>query len=124
MKKFKINSGTFPFGIKVIISKDVNKVVHWINKKQHRKGSDKYQVDVFNHSFGVYCKGGHYESVIWIADIPKTARQHTTVSHEILHAVFDCLDYMRIEYCEKSEEAFAYLHSHLLKQFLRKCGLK
>jgi hypothetical protein len=78
----------------------------------------------FENNVGRYCPHDKYDAAIWLPKKPKTARELATVAHEILHAVFDCMEYVGVKYSRESEESFTYLHTELMKQFLKKCGYK
>jgi hypothetical protein len=123
MKKFVIHAGSYEFEIRVVIGNKLCDVAKYINKKQHRKGTAKYTSEHFD-VLGRYCPHEKYCPFIWLPSKPKTARQLSTVAHEILHSVFDCMEWAGIKYSRESEEAYTYLHTHLMKQFLKKCGYK
>lgn len=122
--KFKIKAGTYPFSVKVFISKDIDKSVDFVNKKQRRKGRNKYKKENFKNNYAVFCSHDKYEPVIWMPKKPKTAREICSVAHEVLHAVFENMEWFGISLDKSSEEAFTYLHTHLMQQFLNKCGFK
>lgn len=61
--------------------------------------------------FKVISQKGTDVGVIWADDIPNLA-------HEILHAVFWVADNRGIELHSKSEEAFCYLHTFLMRAIL------
>ena len=124
VKKFEIKAGTYPYTIRVIICRNIKTVVDYVNRKQYRKGSEKYKPSDFKNSLGRFCRHDKYCPVIWIPKKPKTARQLCTVAHEVLHAVFANMEWFGITYNRNSEEAYTYLHVHLMEQFLNKCGIK
>lgn len=59
-----------------------------------------------------------------IPKFPKTPAQIASVSHELLHATFLILNYCFVAYDDEScgNEAFTYLHEHLLRNALEKEG--
>lgn len=123
-KKFEIKAGTYPNTIRVIICRDTKRAVKYINKKQRRKGAEKYAAGDFKNKLGWFCPHPKYLSIIWMPKKPTTARQYCTVAHEVLHAVFDNMEQFGVTYDHSSEEAFTYLHCHLMEQFLNKCRIK
>jgi len=122
--KFKIQADTYPFSVNVFICEDLIKVVDYVNKKQHRKGRDKYNKENFKNYHAVICSHHKHSPVIWMPKKPKSGRELSSLAHEILHAVFEIMDWAGVKYDKSSEEAFAYLHTHLMQQFLNKCGIK
>ena len=62
--------------------------------------------------------------VALIPKFPKTPKEIASVSHELLHATFLILNYCYVEYNDEScgNEAFTYLHEHLLRNALEKEG--
>lgn len=56
---------------------------------------------------------GHDIGVIWARK-----NDHINLAHEILHAVFWTMDNVGMELCAESEEAFAYLHTFLMRAIL------
>lgn len=59
-----------------------------------------------------------------ISKFPKTPAQIASVSHELLHATFLILNYCFVDYNQEScgNEAFTYLHEHLLRNALEREG--
>lgn len=62
--------------------------------------------------------------IVLISKFPKTPEEIASVSHELLHATFLILNYCFVDYNEEScgNEAFTYLHEHLLRNALEKEG--
>ncbi len=47
-----------------------------------------------------------------------TSEGVSVLAHECLHATFECLRRSGVKHCWKTEEAFCYLHSWMVKQCL------
>ena len=62
--------------------------------------------------------------IVLISKFPKTVKEIACLSHELLHATFLILNYCYVEYDSEScgNEAFTYLHEHLLLNALNKEG--
>ena len=70
----------------------------------------------YNYNMGI--------GIALIPRFPKTPAEIASVSHELLHATFLILNYCFVDYNEEScgNEAFTYLHEHLLRNALEKEG--
>ena len=55
-------------------------------------------------------------SAIWIKGIPKDCDFAKVASHEAFHAAYGALEYVGIELTPQSEEAFAYMVGHIVKE--------
>jgi hypothetical protein len=71
------------------------------------------------------CRGMFFElegkkPAIWLRERPKTAQQIASVAHEAFHATCYFMKLVGIEYCGKSEEAFAYTLDHIIESILNK----
>lgn len=113
-----MDCGIFDFiGVHVIVGTDTQAFIRYANK--HFAGTGF----VFDHErcAGRVLRHKGYWPILWMPRRPRTAREWGTLSHEIFHLVYAILSYAGIVLSGESEETFAYLTSHLINQFVKKC---
>lgn len=65
------------------------------------------------------------QSAILIPKYPTTPKETAALAHELLHATFFIMDFCRVEYVSNSNnEAFTYLHEHLVRNAFETTGYK
>ena len=81
----------------------------------------EYKPNVAAQFFYSYTNG---IGIVLIHKFPKTPAEVASISHELLHATFLILNYCYVVYDDEScgNEAFTYLHEHLLRNSLEKEG--
>lgn len=60
-------------------------------------------------------------NIVWLPRFPKTNIETANLAHELLHVVFNTLDYTDVEYIPyKKNEAYTYFLSYLMEDALNK----
>lgn len=102
-----------------------NQFVDWVTdefKNDYRyQGFIKYvhEVEKKTSLASFWYNGSTGEGVIEIPKFPKTPTEIAYCTHECLHATFNILDYVGIEYNKDSSgEAHTYLLEYLVKELL------
>ena len=57
-----------------------------------------------------------YIPIVWIPCKPKTSREHATLAHECLHAVFHLFEWANLPLTRDTEEVMAHSMSHLITE--------
>lgn len=114
---FSVNAGTYEYDINFIITADKKKAAKFVNFKLE----SNFTEDNFEGARGRYFISSGKCPIIWLPEIPKTPRQHGTLSHEIFHVVVAIMDWANIRLCSESEEAWTHLIGHITTKFYEKC---
>ena len=61
-----------------------------------------------------------YVPVVWIPRKPKTPREHATLAHECLHAVFHLFEWSALPISRDTEEVMTHSMAHLVNNILEK----
>ncbi len=64
-----------------------------------------------------------YIPIVWLPQPPKTAREHATFAHEIIHAVNHLFDWVNIPVSKDTEEVFAHSVAHVISNVYAKLEL-
>jgi hypothetical protein len=112
LKEKAIHMGTFDYTINFIVG-DAKEAVKYI---QYKHPETDWNFD--NLLEGV-ARGSHFNSkgycpIVWIPKEPKTAREHATLAHEMLHAVVYLMDYVGIPLTMNTQEAYTHALGHLV----------
>lgn len=119
MKKFKgitekkIHMGMFDFVVIVIIG-DYTVAKSYVSWKFEDKETD---LDEFNREYeprGMCFFRRGYVPIIWIPKKPKTKREHATLAHESLHAVFHLFDWINLPLNRDTEEVMTHAMAHII----------
>ena len=63
------------------------------------------------------------QGIVLFHKFPETPKEIACVDHELLHATFHLLDFCNVDFiCGGSNEAYTYLHEHLMRNALEKEG--
>lgn len=96
------------------LQKGVDKIKpHVMEKYQEMFGSVVEELEKISYR-GVYTSR-HPFRLIHIHKLEKLSDFMSLLSHEVLHLTFELLDYKGIKLGSKSEEAYTYLHDHLIE---------
>ncbi len=78
---------------------------------------DKSHID-FSHKVGkcLMLKGG--QTILWLSRFNGDRFSICTLAHELFHAVCFKLDHVGVEFCEESEESYAYLLDWMMNKTL------
>ncbi len=119
MKKFKgitekkIHMGLFDFVVIVIVG-DYTVAKSYVAWKFEDKETD---FDEFNREYeprGMCFSRRGYVPIIWIPKKPKTKREHATLAHESLHAVFHLFDWVNLPLNRDTEEVMTHAMAHII----------
>lgn len=116
-------------GIHVFIG-SLEELKEWTVTEYDNPGEEDLKDFVLKSNNMSYALGQFFYSytlgigIALIPAFPKTPAQIASVSHELLHATFLILNHCYVEYDDEScgNEAFTYLHEHLLMNALEKEG--
>lgn len=119
MKKWKgitereIHMGVFDFTVIVVVG-DYKTACAYVLWKFEDKETDLEAFDMNYKPRGkCFFKQGCVP-VIWIPKNPKTAREHATLAHECLHAVFHLFEWANIPLTRDTEEVMTHSMAHLI----------
>ena len=122
MKKFNlqeivVSMGLFDFSVVCVIGnyKYLGKYIQW---KFEDNNFDPENFDLEYECRGKCCFRRGYVPVIWIPRKPQTAREHATLAHECLHAVFHLFDWASLKSNRETEEVMAHSVAHLITNIL------
>ena len=123
MKKFNlrekhIHMGAFDFSVVVVFGdyKEACKFVLW---KFDDKGTNLEALDKGHIPRGECLFRRGYIPIIWLPRKPKTAREHATLAHEALHAVWHMFEWASIPTNRDTEEVMAHSMAHIITNALK-----
>lgn len=118
LKEIKVSMGLFDFDVICVIGnyKNLGKYIQW---KFEDKDFDPANFDLEYECRGKCCFRRGYVPVIWIPRKPKTAREHATLAHECLHAVFHLFEWANLPVNRDTEEVMTHAQAHLVTNFLK-----
>ena len=124
MKDLQIHMGLFDFAVNFIVGPDDKKVYKYLGETWGDK-----TVAASNFNEGYTARGRCYfrkgwVPIIWLPRYPKTPREHATLSHECIHAVWHLFEWASLPMTRDNEEVLAHATSHLINGFLKKWGRK
>ena len=109
----KIYMGTFDFNIIVVVG-DYKTACAYVSWKFEDKDNDLKKFDVGYIPRGECFFRQGYAPVIWIPKKPKTAREHATLAHESLHAVFHLFEWADLPLTRDTEEVMTHAMSYII----------
>lgn len=126
MKKWKgitenrINMGAFDFDVIMVIG-DYKTTLAYVSWKFEDKETDleKWDMEYIPRGKCFFRQG--YVPVVWIPRKPKTAREHATLAHECLHAVFHLFEWASLPLTRDTEEVMTHAMAHLIANSRTKC---
>ena len=116
LKEVCVHMGLFDYKVNFVIGdyKKLNEYVSW---------KFDYKNFMENESScaprGMCCFRTGYCPIIWIPRKPKTAREHATLAHECLHAVFHLFEWVGLPVTRNTEEVMTHSMSHLITSILK-----
>lgn len=114
LKAIRVHFGTFDFSFICLAGPYVNveKYVAW------KFDDPGYKVDCPYEPRGrVFFRQG-YVPVLWIPRRPRTAREHGTLAHEVLHVVGFLMEWADITYAKNNDEIFCHAVGHAVTHIL------
>ena len=121
-KTYKLDAGIFDVTAYAVISEDLDRVAEFVAFK-HDQGDTKELKEGLESARGMFFHHPTYCPIVWLPSKPKTPREIATMSHELAHLTSWVCRWAHIEHCEKTEETFCHLLSHLTNQLLEKLNL-
>lgn len=97
----------------VVITQDTNKAVRFIREvtKDFSVNNSTLQAE------GVTFRNEKGPDMIWLPHVPKTPYDYGVANHELFHLTTNIMLYVGVPLSDSSEEAWAYMFSHLSTQF-------
>jgi len=113
---FNMTAAVYDTDVYVIISEDTLQALMFLRSFLQDTSLVTKDLDVK----GVVFSNPGHPPVMWIPKIPRTPEEMGVVAHEMFHLVACIMDYVNIPLDDSSEEAYAYMYSHLNEQFWTK----
>lgn len=105
--------GAFDFEVIVVVG-DYKTTLAYVSWKFDDKDTD---LEAFDQEYiprgRCFFRRG-YVPVIWIPRKPKTPREHATLAHESLHAVFHLFEWANLPLTRDTEEVMTHSMSHII----------
>lgn len=119
LKEYRINFGTFNFSFNCVVGeyKNLPKYLAYKYEEEEKWISDKL-IDINNVPNGRFFTHKDYSPNIWIPKKPTTPREIATLSHEILHVVYELCRWAQIPLCEETEEVRTHAQAYALTTLL------
>ena len=124
MKKFKgitenkVYMGTFDFDVIVLVG-DYKTALAYVSWKFNDKKTRLEDFDMEYIPRGKCFFRQGYVPVIWIPRKPKTPREHATLAHESLHAVFHLFEWADLPLTRDTEEVMTHAMSHIITNAIK-----
>lgn len=119
LDEVRVNMGMFDFSVLCVIGKYEN-LTPYIKWKFDDKEFNVQNFDVGYESLGKCLFRTGYVPVIWLPRKPRNAREHGTLAHECLHAVWHLFEWASIPITRDTEEVMTHALSHLVSSILKK----
>ncbi len=119
MKKWKgitenrIHMGIFDFQVIVVIG-DYKTTCAYVSWKFEDKETNLEAFDMNYIPRGKCFFRRGYVPIIWIPRKPKTKREHATLAHESLHAVFHLFEWVNLPINRDTEEVMTHAMAHIV----------
>lgn len=112
MMKFSIPVPTYKTYVNIYISSKQIKLDEWNDLILQKFGQSEVKFEVAGRAYDVYLNKDGFRC----ADIIINKKKMTfgVIAHEVLHAVNFIMDFVDIELCQESEEAYTYLVEYLI----------
>lgn len=117
---FTIAVPVYRTNVRVTISQDQDNLDRINNKILANFGEQEQQFEARGRAYGVYISKKGFRTCRILIDASKIS--FGVVAHEVMHIVFYIMDYVNIEYCDESEEAFTCLTEYLIESIHQELG--
>lgn len=117
LQEISVHMGVFDFSVTCAVGdyKKINEYISW------KFDDNNFNVESWDKGYlargKCFFKTG-YVPIIWIPRKPRTSREHATLAHECIHAVFHLFDWASIPISRDTEEVFAHSTAHLITTIL------
>lgn len=118
MNSFIVDCGTYPFDILIYFGDSLDDLFKDIKDKLSKADFKGLKRSKFKVGKAIMLDTN--QTVLWLREKPTTARHFGLLSHEIYHCAGFVLRAVGIEYCQETEEAYAYLIQYLTEQIYEK----
>lgn len=115
LKEIRISMGVFDFDVICVVGdlKKLEKYVCWKHEQNNFEVESKYGTrGLCIHKVG-------WVPIIWIPKKPKTPREHATLAHECIHAVYCLFDWANLRANSETEEVMTHSTAHLITEILK-----
>lgn len=113
--------GMFDFGVNVVIGPKEELLSYVLYKLEVEKGSqDERNLTEFidDEKRGCHVSWRGFCPIVWIPRFPRTSREHATLSHECLHAVYRLFAWVSMPISSDTEEVATHALAHLVDAVL------
>lgn len=117
LKEIKVHMGMFDYGINVVIG-DYSGLEEYTRFKLD---DDEFELAIFDKDYlprGKCLYRGGYRPIIWIPRKPQTPREHATLAHESLHAMYHVARWAGFPLDDSTEEVMTHGMAHIINQIL------
>jgi len=113
-----VHLGVFDFSVVCVVGKyeNLGKYLRW------KFEDNSLDLDDFYDGYKprgkcCFCRG--YVPVVWIPRLPQTPREHATLAHECLHAVYHLFDWASLPLTSDTEEVMTHSMGYLISEFTK-----
>ena len=114
----RVHMGTFDFTVIVLVG-DYKTALAYVSWKFEDNDTDLEDFDMNYIPRGKCFFRQGYVPVIWIPRKPKTPREHATMAHESLHAVFHLFEWANLPITRDTEEVMTHAMSHIITDAIK-----
>ncbi|MBI4029091.1 MAG: hypothetical protein HY376_01880 [Candidatus Blackburnbacteria bacterium] len=119
LKEVQVGMGLFEFDVIFVVGEYL-KMEEYVNWKFENKEFQHEHWDIGHEPRGSFFHRRGYVPVIWIPKKPRTPREHATLAHECLHAVFFLFEWANLPMGKDNEEVMTHAMAHLYANVLEK----
>ncbi len=117
LKEYYVHMGLFDFEV-AFVTGDYKQARKWVAWKY-----DDEEEDISDHDQAWEARGKcfmhkGYIPIVWVPRKPRTAREHATLAHECMHALFHLFEWAGLVISSDTEELFGHALAHLVNGFL------
>jgi hypothetical protein len=116
LKVIRIELGMFDTWVRVVFGpeKKLQDYVRWADRQPNfvHDGGGEYG------RLGCCLKSSGCSPIVWLPRSPRTPREHGTLAHEAIHAVFHILDWLGMEANQDTSEVVTHMTSWVVRNAL------
>lgn len=117
LKEIEVNMGMFDYSINVVIG-DYAGLNEYVRFKLDDEEYDNAEYDKGFQPRGRCMYRPGFTPIIWIPRKPKTSREHATVAHESLHAMYHVVRWAGVPTDDSTEEVMTHGMAHIINTIL------
>lgn len=121
MRKFSVlKCDVYPYNILLCIGASKEQILREIKRTYGCSASSDFaeRLSLENKKGLTLYDLGEKICVLWVSRLAFDPSSISTLSHEVFHVVYAVMSQVDIQLSRESEEAFSYLHEHLMNQAL------